>query len=170
MSLNFRALWALALPLGLWALFPGCARQPEGARCSRTNGNLDCEDPGTGLVCTLASELRGGDDKVDRCCPPKGEPINDDRCDPRIGGGGGGDGDGGEGGTLNEGGSGSGTGGQGGSGNPNEGAICDYNSDCDEPLVCGPRGRCQFECVQDRDCAAGFVCTLKSCVAADSAP
>lgn len=167
MSLTFRPLWALALPFGLWALFPGCARQSEGARCTRANGNLDCEDPGTGLVCTLASELRGGDDKVDRCCPPKGQTVHDDRCQPRTGGGDGGNG--GEGGDTNEGGSSSVSGGQGGGSNgPNEGAICDYNSDCDSPLVCGPRGRCQYECVQDRDCASGLVCVMQSCVADDS--
>lgn len=135
---------------------PGCQKQPEGARCVQANGDLDCHE---GLFCTPASELKSGADGVSRCCPEDGEPIHDDRCkrgapaNPGTGGGG------------NEGGS-AGENGAGGSG-VDVGQRCNYNSDCKNPLICGPSGRCQDECVQDRDCPDGRVCSEeKTCVSA----
>lgn len=35
---------------------------------------------------------------------------------------------------------------------------CVYNSDCNEPLVCGPGGFCRVQCKDDRDCSNGWVC------------
>lgn len=91
----------VALPLALVA--EGCASQGEGERCSLLNGNEDCA---SGLVCTPANELRGGDDGVDRCCPNDERADADPRCRPRVGSGASGTG-----GTQNAGG---GDGGQGG--------------------------------------------------------
>lgn len=134
---------------------PGCQRQPEGARCVQANGDLDCRE---GLVCTPASELKSGADGVSRCCPEDGEPITSDLCkrgvpvNPGTGGGG------------NEGGSAGDSSGAGGSG-VGLGDRCNYPSDCALPLVCGPGGRCQSECLQDRDCKDGKVCSdEKTCV------
>ncbi len=42
---------------------------------------------------------------------------------------------------------------------------CDRHSDCPPPYVCGPRGRCVVECVEQRDCGAGRDCLDGSCVA-----
>lgn len=152
----------LAFPLGLLAVGPGCGRQPEGERCNRANGNLDCQNGGSSLVCTVSSELRRGDDKVDRCCPARGETITDSRCERRVGGNeGGAPGEGGApatGATNNEGGS--TTVGQSGDG-------CSYNSECDEGLICGPGGVCQPECRVTRDCDSGEVCSAFRCVPAE---
>lgn len=71
----------VVVPLAL--AVEGCARQAEGERCSLLNGNDDCS---SGLVCTPASELRGGDD-VDRCCPADERADADPRCRPRVGSG-----------------------------------------------------------------------------------
>lgn len=135
-------------------LAPGCARQNEGERCSRDNGDNDCDGD---LVCRSASELKNGEDGVSRCCPEDdAETPEDDRCRLRTGvtGTGGGSGLGGQ-----------GQGGEGGStqsdGDTDLGAACDYTSECKEPLVCGPQGRCQHECQTDRDCAEGNSCTLQ---------
>lgn len=75
----------LALLLGFALSAPllfGCGRQSEGERCSLLNGDRDCD---AGLVCTPANELRGGDDQVDRCCPPDERSDADPRCRPRAG-------------------------------------------------------------------------------------
>jgi hypothetical protein len=72
----------VALPLAF--AVEGCARQAEGERCSLLNGNDDCSG---GLVCTPASELRGGDDDVDRCCPADERADAEPRCRPRVGSG-----------------------------------------------------------------------------------
>ncbi|MBN1612155.1 MAG: hypothetical protein JW940_36325 [Polyangiaceae bacterium] len=36
---------------------------------------------------------------------------------------------------------------------------CEYDSDCDDPLVCAADGECRNECQADRDCVTGQVCT-----------
>lgn len=74
---------ALLLAGGLTAALAACSRQGEGERCSLLNGNRDCDG---GLVCTPASELRSGDDGVDRCCPVEVSSDTDRRCLPRVGG------------------------------------------------------------------------------------
>jgi hypothetical protein len=38
------------------------------------------------------------------------------------------------------------------------GARCDYPSDCNRPLRCGPRGTCVLECSTTFDCAADECC------------
>lgn len=135
----------------------GCSRQKEGERCSLLNGDSDCEDD---LVCTEAETLRSGEDLVDRCCPEAGEASTDSRCALRTTGTPGGSG-----------GSSSGIGGEGGGGGQEGddatkgvGADCDYNSECELPLVCGPGGVCQFECNRDRDCGSNEVCADQTCV------
>ncbi|MCH2111137.1 MAG: hypothetical protein MK135_17595 [Polyangiaceae bacterium] len=133
--------------LGSAVLLVGCTRQPEGSRCSTLNGNNDCQGS---LVCTSASDLRNGEDGVDRCCPASGSLASSESCLSYIGGGtGGGSGLGGQGGADASGGS---------SNDGNSGDQCDYNSDCTEPLVCGPQGTCQVECQTDRDCSNGKKC------------
>jgi hypothetical protein len=76
-----------------------CNKQAEGERCDSLAGNSDCED---GLVCTQIGA-------VERCCPPEGARISDDRCNaasmPTAGTGGG----------VNTGGNGGSSGGDGGS-------------------------------------------------------
>ncbi|NLE86169.1 MAG: hypothetical protein GX607_07210 [Myxococcales bacterium] len=62
----------------------GCSRQGEGERCSLLNGNEDCSGS---LVCTPANELRGGDDRVDRCCPAEDRTDAVPSCRPRTGSG-----------------------------------------------------------------------------------
>jgi hypothetical protein len=159
---NLRSLIAiLALPLGMSVIAPGCARQPEGARCSRANGNLDCQNGGTDLVCTVSSELRGGDDKVDRCCPPRGEAPSDPRCERRVGGNN-------EGGGPSEGGSsGEDPDGEEGGADPGAGLGdgCAYNSECVDGLICGPGGVCQYECRTSEDCDGEEICEDRKCVA-----
>ncbi|OQX67380.1 MAG: hypothetical protein B6A08_15505 [Sorangiineae bacterium NIC37A_2] len=157
-----RLRFKLALSLGGCLLFasiatPGCQKQPEGDRCVQANGDLDCEG---GLVCTPASELKSGGDGVSRCCPDDGQPIRDDRCKRGAPVG-----PGGTGASGNMGGSNGDDGGSGGAG-VGVGARCDYTSDCRSPLICGPSGRCQAECVTDRDCNDGKVCDDGTCVSA----
>ncbi len=138
-------LGALALSL------TGCTRQAEGDRCSLDNGNDDCDGS---LVCTASSGLRDGDDGVDRCCPKAGDGTVDQKCTIFLGSGT----------EQNT--------GQGGSNaqteegdstveeveSVNSGDTCSFNSDCVEPLVCGPQGACQVECQSDRDCPDGQSC------------
>jgi hypothetical protein len=53
---------------------PGCSRQGEGERCSRTaNVDADCDD---GLVCVPDKSTTD----FGRCCPPEGAQISDSRC------------------------------------------------------------------------------------------
>lgn len=153
-SRRLSPLAALACAVVLGGVFaPGCGRQQEGARCSLLNGNLDCD--GAAMVCTPASQLRLGDG-VDRCCPKDESDIADNRCAPRIGSGSGGGGN--EGGATSD-------DGQGGDAPVSgEGDRCQYNSDCKLPFICGPGGRCQYECQRTRDCANGWVCEDRSCV------
>ena len=35
---------------------------------------------------------------------------------------------------------------------------CIYNSDCPEPLICGPEQSCRLECREDRDCVTPRTC------------
>jgi hypothetical protein len=173
MVLNLRSwITVVALPLALSVVAPSCARQAEGARCNRANGNLDCQDGGASLVCTVSSELRGGADKVDRCCPPRGETISDSRCERRVGGGGNEGGGPGEGGTTSSDGSGGGDTSPGGStSGAGLGEGCAYNSECVDDLVCGPGGICQYECRVSDDCDDGKTCKSRKCVAeGDSTP
>jgi len=142
----------------------GCSRQEEGDRCTIANGSNDCEGD---LVCTPASQLRKGDDKVDRCCPEDLETSDNSACAPNTNSGDGdgdGDGEGGGGGTT-------GGGGEDGGGEPQDpddlGLACDYPSDCSEPLTCGPRGKCQYECQTDRDCDSGETCSKERICVAD---
>lgn len=135
-----------------------CSRQKEGERCSRLNADADCE---SGLVCTLASQLRSSD--IDRCCPDAGS-YSDVRCAPVTGSSGDGDGDG------------DGAGGAGGSSDGqlmsteeadlNLGAVCQFHGTCDAPLICSPGGTCDWECRIDRDCLDGKICseTDRRCV------
>jgi hypothetical protein len=190
--LSLRSLPRLALLVGvgslLWA--PGCGKQGEGERCDKQrNNDTDCE---AGLVCTRADDLVDkSQNAADRCCPPEGETITDDRCQRSTGTGGSGGTDAGtdsssggqsgasgssgtagaagaagSGGTSGSGGSGgvSGGGGTGGSG-----VECTYSSQCDGDQICGPTGVCQPECAGDggKDCLAGEVCVNGSCVALD---
>lgn len=139
---------ALGASLAALVLLVACSRQEEGDRCSFENDDNDCE---SGLNCVFWEELRGGADKVSRCCPPEGEPISNERCTPLIGGGG------------------NNAGGQAGetstSTNTNTtGADCSYNNDCTADTVCGPQGKCQAECQEDRDCVAPKVCDAGLCV------
>ncbi len=101
----------LAVTVALAAAAPGCGRNGEGERCSRLNGDEDCN---AGLVCTDGSVLGR---KSDVCCPP-GETSVVPECVPNsstggAGGTGGADTTGtGTGGTTST----SGTGGTGGTG------------------------------------------------------
>ncbi len=139
-------------------LFVGCKEQSEGERCSLLNGNDDCEGS---LVCTASSGLRDGSDGVDRCCPKAGEATVDQRCTVFLGSGTDPDdqeGDGGSSGDGDDAAGGSSDGGQ----SLNPGDSCAFNSDCQEPLVCGPQGICQVECRTDRDCPDGQSCVGES--------
>ncbi len=135
----------------------GCSRQEEGQRCSLANGDLDCEG---NLVCTDHNKLRRGEDGVDRCCPEELGSTDTPECAQRTNSGNGnGDGDGDS--------TGDGDGGAGGmsggdDGPPDLGSACDYTSECSEPLICGPSGKCQYECNGDRDCGDGEVCSDES--------
>ena len=40
---------------------------------------------------------------------------------------------------------------------------CIDNDDCLGKEICGPEGRCILECVEDKDCATGFVCEDNTC-------
>jgi len=140
-----------------FGLVVGCQVQREGERCSLQNGSADCQEP---LVCTAASSLRA-QDGVNRCCPDGGS-ATDERCRRR---GSGSDGMGGMGGQTGAGGGSSSAGGS-SSGGSSSGTRCDYTSDCPEGLVCGPSGRCQPECKDDRDCDEGLICSDKqNCIA-----
>ena len=145
---SLRPRHALAVSLVGFALLLACSKQREGARCSPENDDNDCD---SGLICIAADKLRGGiDDETPRCCPPEGEAISDERCTPLIGGGGG-DNLGGD-------------GGEGGESSTTAGALCSYDSECKDGLVCGPQGMCQAECRENRDCEAPLVCDEGVCV------
>lgn len=167
--------------LGLAFGASGCSRQGMGERCSLANGNEDCEGD---LVCTDSSKLRNKNE-VDRCCPEQLSSSDNSLCAQVTIGGGDGDGDG-------DGDSGS-VGGNGGSSDTGDAELgdactverdcaapaicsesrkvcaeraCDWSSDCPQPFICGPRGVCQVECKDDRDCGSGEVCSSQStCVA-----
>ncbi|MDH5494057.1 MAG: hypothetical protein OEY14_19055 [Myxococcales bacterium] len=45
--------------------------------------------------------------------------------------------------------------------------LCVYHSDCPDPLVCWSDQICRFECLDDRDCASGELCSSdQSCLPA----
>lgn len=73
----------LASLLGLGLAFAACSNQGEGERCVPENDNLDCQ---SGLECVQSNDLRDQSVTLDtqqsfgRCCPPEGEPVNDNRC------------------------------------------------------------------------------------------
>lgn len=120
------------------ALMVACAKQGEAERCSRSNGDDDCQ---SGLTCVL----RGGISST-ICCPPAGQettaecrgeyqqPITDS----------GGDGaretsvvtDTGTKGEL--------------------GSSCTYDSECNVPLRCRAGGKCLYECIANRDCEVQY--------------
>jgi len=52
----------------------GCAKQGEGDRCLRSNGDNDCA---SGLVCVASDDL--AEQSADRCCPEDGH-SSDSRC------------------------------------------------------------------------------------------
>lgn len=147
--------------------FTACADQSEGERCDFNNsGDDDCE---SGLTCVQARELLDG--STDRCCPPEGAAISDDRCarsGPGTGGSAGAAGSAGSAGSSGASGSAgtSGSGGVGGSagssgsgGNADAGG-CTHSSQCPGTEVCGPGGVCQKECLGNKDCQDGKTCNL----------
>jgi hypothetical protein len=54
---------------------------------------------------------------------------------------------------------------QAGKGQGGASQTCTYTSQCPAGMVCGPRGICQAECLDTRDCADGLVCEDGRCVA-----
>jgi hypothetical protein len=159
MTPSRKLLAALGLCTALTSAYStvGCSRQGEGDRCSLLNGDRDCRD---GLTCRAASTLQNSE--IDRCCPDDGD-YDEDVCAPRrISGSGGQGGDSGQGGAAGETGAGGGT----VDGPPGFGDDCNYSSQCPEELVCTLGGVCGFECLEDRDCGDGLVCSAEQhCVA-----
>jgi len=74
----------LALTAAFTAVAPGCDRHGEGERCSRLNGDEDCNSP---LVCTDGSILGRTSDV---CCPADLTAATNRNCTPNTGTGGGG--------------------------------------------------------------------------------
>ena len=106
-----------------------CGAQGEGERCATTNGNDDCE---AGLVCVPKSVCCPQDESqaTTDICRGSGAPVSDagDETDTS---------DTIEVGTVIEGGL---------------DAGCAYNSQCTPPYICDHKGRCDYECLDDRDC------------------
>ncbi len=48
-----------------------------------------------------------------------------------------------------------------------DGALCTFNSNCLEPLVCARDGQCRNQCAADRDCIQGQLCTSATCAEPD---
>ncbi|HEY6726429.1 MAG TPA: hypothetical protein VI197_20475 [Polyangiaceae bacterium] len=141
----------LAIAIAGFVTLLACSRQGEGDRCSTENDDNDCE---SGLICIDADDLRANDG-VPRCCRPDGEGVGDGRCTRLIGGGSGGtDGGGNAGGQA----------GEAGVATSTTGASCTHTSQCPGGMVCGPQGRCQPECLDDRDCDASLTCSEGRCV------
>ena len=42
-------------------------------------------------------------------------------------------------------------------------AVCHFNTDCQNPLVCAADNQCRTECAGDRDCVRGQVCVYGAC-------
>ena len=147
-------------------LFGSCAKQDEGERCNVLNNSADCS---SGLECVAQSELLRSE--ADRCCPPEGDRISDDRCRRRTSGASSSTGGtsattptGGTAGAISGGGGAAGFPPTGAGGSPGGSAgtndvTCLYRSDCPEGQTCGPTGRCQPECRTDRDCFPGEICS-----------
>lgn len=114
----------LAVVVAFAMVAPACGKQGQGERCSRLNGNEDCE---VGLTCVDGSILG---QTSDLCCPEPLAAATDRRCSPNTGIGGG-DGTGGTAttttttttGTGGTGGAATGGGGSGGSGTGGGGAA-----------------------------------------------
>lgn len=143
---------ALAVALAGFVMLLACSRQGEGDRCSTENDDNDCE---SGLICIDWRDLRGGEaDRVPRCCRPDGEGVGDGRCTRLIGGSS----------STTSGTTGGGQAGESGVATNTTGASCTHTSQCPTPMVCGPQGTCQAECLDDRDCEAPEICRENQCV------
>ena len=121
------------MALAVGALMAACAKQGEAERCSRSNGDDDCQG---GLTCVL----RGGISST-ICCPPSGQETTVEcRGEYQATIDSGSDGaketapivDTGKKGAL--------------------GSSCTYDSECDVPLRCRAGGKCLYECIANRDC------------------
>lgn len=146
-----RPLLRFAVLLLVPTVFLGsCSKQSEGERCDVLNEDSDCEGS---LECVAAEDLVNSE--ADRCCPPKGDRIVDDRCH-RAGAT---PGTGGTGGTAGAPGVGGATGGAAGGEGGTAVVSCRYRSDCPAGQTCGPDGKCQPECRLDVDCFPGYVCS-----------
>jgi hypothetical protein len=44
--------------------------------------------------------------------------------------------------------------------------VCNYNTDCASSQICATDGNCRDQCVTDRDCVAGQLCTAGACTEA----
>lgn len=140
----------LAVLLAGAGLLLACSRQGEGDRCSTDNDDNDCE---SGLICIEWRELRDSQtNHVPRCCRPDGEGVGDGRCTRLIGGGAS---------TTTGGG---GQAGESSVATSTTGDSCTHTSQCPSGTVCGPQGRCQAECLDDRDCVAPEICSDNQCV------
>jgi hypothetical protein len=166
----------LGLPLVPFVLFAACSNQSEGERCSVQSGTaVGSNDCGDGLVCVSEHELA---DKTggDRCCPPLEKMTigTDSRCLRSTGstdtsndntggtesGAGGQEGDwgsGGQAGDLGQSGAATGSGGF-GTGTHGSGLACNYDAECPGTEVCGPLGRCQWQCLSNKDCPQTDYC------------
>lgn len=47
---------------------------------------------------------------------------------------------------------------------------CYEQADCIAPKICGPKGKCVFECITASDCATGFTCEGNICIPISSSP
>lgn len=75
MSLLRARHWASTLAAVSCLVILACSKQGEGERCDRSvNEDEDCE---SGLVCKTKETLN---QPTDRCCPPEGVAVRDDRC------------------------------------------------------------------------------------------
>lgn len=141
----------MLLATGFMAAAPGCGKQKEGEPCDVRNLDDDCDGA---LQCIPAEDLL--DDATDRCCQPKTATPKVRSCTRRKGSASSAEGS---------------AGAPGAAGSASEsGRVCAYHSDCESPLVCGPQGRCQEECYEDRDCPMTLVCQDNACVLETQAP
>lgn len=79
MSLSGRKVVVLGVSALLVAIASACSQQGEGERCDReAAGDSDCESP---LVCTDFTPNMAAPNKIERCCPPAGIAVTDERCE-----------------------------------------------------------------------------------------